>query len=29
VVNARTREGRQVVLDDDLPLRAVIEVETN
>lgn len=29
VVNARTREGRQVVLDEDLPLRAVIEVDTD
>lgn len=27
VVNARTNEGRQVVLDADLPLRAVIELE--
>lgn len=28
VVNAATREGRQVVLEEDLPLRAVIEVDT-
>jgi len=29
VVNATTREGRQVVLEEDLPLRAVIEVDTD
>ena len=27
VVNARTHRGRQVVLDEDLPLRAIIEVD--
>ncbi len=27
VVNARTNHGRQVVLGDDLPLRAIIELE--
>lgn len=27
VVNARTHEGRQVVLEEDLPLRAVIELD--
>ena len=29
VVNANTRQGRQVVLDEDLPLRAVIDLDAD
>jgi flagellar assembly factor FliW len=29
VVNAHTRRGRQVVLEEDLPLRAVIELDAD
>lgn len=29
VVNAHTNEGRQIVLEEELPLRAVIELDSN